>query len=243
MNLNNKTIAITGATSGIGLALVEQLYEHNQLVIIARNPHKINQLKKQFPQVVCIEADLSQPQQIQHAGELLRQHCQQLDVLINNAAVQHCHYFTDSHFSSATIDEEITLNFSAVCHLTYLCLTLLKRSPQGTVVNINSGLGLVPKTASAVYCATKAALNHFSISLGEQLKPHNIAVCQAFLPLVDTAMTDGRGSNKITATEASTAIIKGIKQQQVQCDIGKVKWLRLLQRLMPSAALTLMRKY
>ncbi|RJG38281.1 SDR family oxidoreductase [Motilimonas pumila] len=243
MKLKQKTIAITGATSGIGLALVEQLYEHNQLIIIARNQHKINQLSDKYPNLICIQADLTNQQQIQHAAEILLTRCQQLDVLINNAAVQHCHYFTDKQFSPASIDQEISLNFSAVCHLTYLCLPLLKQSSQGTILNINSGLGLVPKTASAVYCATKAALNHFSISLGEQLKPYNISVCQAFLPLVDTAMTQGRGTHKLTATQASLAIINGIKQQQVQCDIGKVRWLRLLQRLMPSAALSLMRKY
>ena len=58
MKLENKNILITGATSGIGLNLVETLYQHNNIFIIARNKQKINELKNRFPKIVPYQVDL-----------------------------------------------------------------------------------------------------------------------------------------------------------------------------------------
>ncbi len=109
------------------------------------------------------------------------------------------------------------------------------------IVNINSGLGLVPKTSSAVYCATKGALNILSQSLAYQFEDTNIEVKQAFLPLIDTAMTKGRGKAKISVEKAAAQIICGMQSSGPNIDIGKVKLLRLIQRLSPRLAQNIMK--
>ena len=116
------------------------------------------------------------------------------------------------------------------------------QSDRAMIVNINSGLALAPKTESAVYCATKAALNTFSQSLGYQLEETNVTVKQAFLPLGDTAMTKGRGSGKLPPDKVAADIIDGMASNRTSIDIGKVKALRLIQRVAPGLAASIMRR-
>ena len=167
---------------------------------------------------------------------------ERLDILINNAAVQYLPKFTDESFNIDGIEEEVAINFTAVCRLTSLLLPALKKSSRGVIVNVNSGLALAPKTTSAIYCATKAALDNFSRSLRYQLESSNVDVLQAFLPLVETPMTEGRGSGKMLASDAARAIIQGIEQGRKENYIGKSKLLAVLMRIAPSIARNIMKK-
>lgn len=242
MKLRDKRILITGATSGIGQKLVEKLYQHNQIYIIARNADKISELKKSAPMASAFVADLSDLNSVNEAAKKILLEVNQLDLLINNAAVQNTPTLIDRNFDYCSIAEEITTNFSAICCLTYLLLPALNRDHKAIILNVNSALGIAPKKTSAVYCATKAALNHFSLSLGYQLEATNIEVQQAFLPLVDTPMTEGRGNNKMPIETAAELMIKGIENSVVENNIGKTKLLRVLNRLSPSLAKSIMRK-
>ncbi len=242
MQLINKKILITGATSGIGLKLVEKLYQNNNLYIIARNQHKINELQDKFPAIIAYKADLKNIDELQAAVKQFRLETENLDVLINNAAVQYTPTFIDNDFKFESINDEITTNFTSLCCLCYLLFPLLNRQSESIILNINSGLGLVPKTTSAIYCASKGAMNIFSQSLRHQLKDTHVNVLQAFLPLVDTPMTKGRGKSKMAVEKVSTEIIKGIEKTILDHDIGKVKFLRLINRLLPSLAKQMMEK-
>ena len=242
MKLHNKKILITGATSGIGLKLVERLYEHNQIYIIARNKDKISELNKSFPLVKAFVGDLSDLNSVSIAAQEILLEIERLDLVINNAAVQNTPTFIDSSFDYHSIAEEITTNFSAICCLTYLLLPALNREHEAIILNVNSALGIAPKKTSAVYCATKAALNNFSLSLSYQLEATNIEVLQAFLPLVDTPMTKGRGSNKMSIETAAKLMIAGVENSVVENNIGKTRLLRILNRFSPSLAKSIMRK-
>jgi len=242
MKLINKKILITGATSGIGLKLVEKLYQKNSIYIIARNQNKINELQSRFPEVVTYQADFSNIVELQAVIRNLNADIQSLDVLINNAAVQYTPTFIDNDFVFKSISDEITTNFTTICCLCYLLLPLLNQQHIAIILNVNSGLAIAPKTTSAIYCATKAAMNTFSQSLRYQLDNTQVQVLQAFLPLVDTPMTKGRGKSKMSVDKVSKEIIKGIEKKIIEHDIGKVKFLRFISRLLPSLAKEIMRK-
>jgi len=234
MKLVGKTIVITGGTSGIGYQLVSLLCPTNTVLVIARPGARLENLKREFPRIETYGADLSKPEQYDAlADSVLRDH-PEIDLLINNAAIQHTPGFLDDDFSFEAIAHEINLNFTAVCSLSFLLLpALLDEQRASSIVNINSGLGLVPKKASAVYCATKGAMNLFSQSLAYQLESSNVLVSQALLPLVETPMTTGRGSGKISAENAAIEIIAGIEMGVKVNNIGKVKLIRLLQAVAP----------
>ena len=243
MQLENKRIVITGGTSGIGYQMVKNLHPDNQIIVISRNKDKLQALSRECEGVVTYQADLSQLENIEVTADKIVKHFGSIDVLINNAGVQNTPTFLDEDFQYETLSREVTINFTGICSLTYLLLPALLHPDRAVILNVNSGLALAPKTTSAIYCATKGALNIFTQSLRYQLEQTNINVQQVFLELVDTPMTKGRGTNKMTAKDAAKQIIDGIRRDIPDNDIGKVKLLRLLLRLAPSMAQRIMKKY
>ena len=236
MQLSNKRIVITGGTAGIGLEIVKQLCRNNEVIVIARDESKLKALAKALISVQTYQADLSDMAQVTTAARSLTLQFDAIDILICNAAVQYTPMLLDDGFRPENIQHEVNLNFTGIGHLIHGLLPLLRKETPSSILIINSALALTPKKTSAVYCGTKAALNSFAQSLRYQLENTNITVQQAFLPLVDTAMTQGRGKHKMPASKASEQILRGLALGVVDNDIGKVRWLRLLLRLAPTLA-------
>lgn len=237
--LTGKRILITGGTSGVGRALAERLRHENHVTVLARNREKLEDLTQAFPELTPLHADLADLDSVAAATRSL-QHTP-LDVLVNNAGIQHTPGFSEATFDPATIATEVTVNFTSICYLIHGLLPNLKAAGDARILNINSALGIVPKKSSAVYCATKGALNILTRSLRYQMEGTGIQVMQAFLPLVDTSMTEGRGHGKISAAQAAHAIARGLELGIQDHAIGKVKALMLLQRLSPTLAARLLR--
>lgn len=233
--METKNIVITGGTSGIGAQMVKILSKHNQLIILARTAIDNQANVTYFP------CDLSDADQVQYAIKQVQKNMPKIDVLINNAAIQHDCILTDKSFSIKNSRQEIEVNFNSVVMLCHGLLENLRKSDKAVILNINSGLGLVPKTRSAIYNASKGALNIFSQSLRHQLREFHIDVKQAFLPLIDTNMTTGRGSNKLTASDAAQKIIHGLVSNKNDLYIGKVTLLHWLNRISPTLASNIMK--
>ena len=234
MKIENANVVLTGGTSGVGRQLVEQLRGRCRLLVLARDSARLDALASDG--VECLAADLSRQSEIERAAREIGERLPRVDLLIHNAAVQNVPHFDAPDFDPSAIPAEITLNFTAVCTLNALLLPRLLHGGPAAILHVNSGLALHPKTSSAVYCATKAALDSFSQSLRYQLEHTPVQVLQAFLPLVDTPMTAGRGSGKLSAEHAAREILRGVERDVADHDIGKVRLLRALDRLAPSLA-------
>ena len=242
MELKGKNILITGGTSGIGYEMVKRLQHDNSLIVVASNRSRLEELGNEFENVFTCQVDLADPAAAETVADAVGRKFDHLDVLINNAAVQNLPLFTDPDFERSSISREIAINLTSVCELTALLLPSLMENGQPTViVNVNSGLALAPKTSSAVYCATKAALDAFSYSLRYQLASTNVSVLQAFMPLVDTPMTEGRGRGKLPVSSAAEQLLIGIERGIKDHNIGKVKLLRFLLLAAPWLARRIMR--
>ncbi|MCX7772897.1 MAG: SDR family NAD(P)-dependent oxidoreductase [Clostridia bacterium] len=147
IELNNKTVVLTGATSGIGLATAEELCRRGAWLIgVGRAPENCekiqNDLLKRFPytKVRYIAADLSSLKNIRRLSEdidavLSEWGQKQLDVLINNAGT-----FTSWFMSSAEgFEMQLAVNHLAPFLLTHLLMPRLKNAPDGRVITVSSG--------------------------------------------------------------------------------------------------------
>lgn len=241
MIIRDKRIVITGGASGLGLELVRQLAPDNEIIIIARESEALKQLGSDYPEMAIFNADLSDDMAVKQAATDLIARFPTIDGLINNAALQYTPSFLDADFEYDQIAKEIVTNFTTPAQLCYLLLPSLLNGDKPFILNVNSGLGLIPKTSSAIYCATKGGLNIFSQALQNQLERTDVAVMQAFLPLVDTAMTAGRGDGKLPPDKVASDIVKGIAARKTDINIGKVKLLRPIVRFMPGLARKIMK--
>ena len=235
MQLKNKTILITGGTSGIGRALVQLLAPVNKaIIVIAKNPQRLDVLRGEYNNVHTYVCCLESQESVLKTLDVVLNHHPDLAVVINNAGIQHTAMLHDPDFDFDGITTEIAVNLAApvwICALTVR--HLLQSGAEAAYVNITSGLAHYPKRSSAVYCATKAGLFNFTTSLRYQLEKTNIGVYSAILPLVDTPMTLGRGRRKLSANMAARQIVKGVEHNRQDIYVGKTKWIPLLSRLSP----------
>ncbi|MGH1334629.1 MAG: SDR family oxidoreductase [Aureispira sp.] len=241
MELSGNKILITGATSGIGLALLEEfLALDNQILAVGRNQEKLAALAQKDARIFTFSCDLGQVASMDNLLVWIEQEHTDLNILINNAGMQYNYHFLEALQLSAKINQEIEVNFKAPLQLIGHLLPILTSNRNAAVVNVSSGLGLVPKMAAPVYCATKAGLHIFSQALRDQLIGE-VKVFEIIPPLVDTAMTKGRGKGKISPEQLVQEFLKAFKRDQLEVPIGKVKLLTLIQRISPRLARRIMR--
>ena len=232
------TILITGGTSGIGLQLVKKLpaYGH-RLIVIARRASKLSEIAPDScGAVVPYDCDLSDEAALGETLDTIIEKHSGISVVINNAALQYPVAMTEPNFDPAMMCKEVAINLVAPAIIAQRMLPVLqKQNRQCAIVNMSSGLAFYPKTQTALYCATKAAIHSFSQSLRYQLADTNIQVIEVILPLVDTPMTAGRGYGKISAKQAADAVLRGMAQGKSEIYVGKARLLRIINRLAPSA--------
>ncbi len=243
MQLTDKTILITGANSGIGLQLTLQLAAlGNRIVAVSRTQNNWSQLQTLGDRIRLRQCDLSSKAQVMQLAENLRHEHPALDIVINGAAIQLTPTLLAPEFDFSGIETEITTNFTAIVWLSALLLPQLQTRPRAMVVNLSSGLAIHPKIGSAVYCASKAALHSFSQALRFQLEATNVQVCEILLPLVDTPMTAGRGSGKLSPQLVAGQIIHAIEHERQEVYLGKAKLLPPLMRLWPGLVRLILKK-
>ena len=234
------TILLTGATSGIGAHLRSRLLaDGHRLIAVSRTASAIAPQDR----LLCFDADLADPQAVDVLAHELAARHPDIRIIINNAALQLPMRFDDPVLDRDMLIGEVAVNLLAPALFTRVFMPLFKASTEpSAIVNISSGLAFFPKTTTALYCATKAAVHSLSQSLRYQAEGSAMRVIEAILPLVDTPMTEGRGSGKLSAEVAAMAIIDGIRRGQDEIYIGKAKLLRILGLLVPIIPRTILKR-
>ena len=210
-------------------------------IVCGRNVKKLEAVQKEHPTLFTFPCDITSEQDQQGLVEHITQKYPKLNILVNNAGIQHNYDFADTKSHIEVIEEEVNINLLAQLKLTDRFLPILMGSPNAAVVNITSALALVPKQSAPVYCATKAAMHNFTKALRYQLERTPIKVFEIIPPLVDTEMTKGRGKGKMTPEALATEALRGIESNKYEIQIGKTKILFALNRLLPSVAKRIIR--
>jgi uncharacterized oxidoreductase len=189
MELSKNKILITGGASGIGLGLTERfLLENNTVIICGRRADVLKEVTDQYPQVISHVCDLAQESDRIALYEWLNNEHSDLNIVVNNAGIQNWMGIEDENFYKKAV-REIETNIVAPLHL----ITLLSNLPKlKTIMNVTSGLAFVQLTKVPVYCATKAFLRSFTLSLRYLLQPKGIEVIEIIPPALNTDL-GGKG--------------------------------------------------
>lgn len=246
MRLTDHSVLITGGSAGIGLVLArEPLGRGNRDMVCGRDPERLAAARAALPGLHFFPADISRDEDLRGLVAVAEAEMGGLPVLVNNAGVQRPHNFLADDPETVLLDahRKIATNLIGLITLTAFALPLLRRWPEAAVLNISSGLALVPKRSAPVYCATKAAVHAFSTALRYQTERDapNVSVLEAILPIVDTEMTRGRGNRKTSRERVATEIARGMAAGRGEIHVGLVKVLVPLNRAAPSLAARIMR--
>lgn len=186
MELRGKSILITGGASGIGLSLAGQFINHGcKVIICGRRSTKLVEAKLKFPSIETIVADVEFQEGRRALANTILKNFPQLDILINNAGIQRRIDISTGEEWDLT-QSEIAINLHAPIHLSQLLVEHLKSKSSSAIINVTSGLAFAPLSRMPVYCATKAAMHSFTISLRHQLTGTSVRVIEIIPPAVNT---------------------------------------------------------
>jgi uncharacterized oxidoreductase len=189
MNIAGNKILITGGATGIGLGLTERfLNEGNTVIICGRRNEVLNEVVKKHPGVIARQCDLENEKDRIALFNWVSENHVDLNVLINNAGIQNWMNISDDDFYQKA-KTEITTNILAPIHLASLFVKLKSLT---TIINVTSGLAFVQLSKVPVYCATKAFLRSFTLSLRHLVKDRNIDVIEMIPPALNTDL-GGKG--------------------------------------------------
>jgi len=239
MTPTHHTVLITGGATGIGFALAKKFHSAGNRVILAgRREGALRQAADQLSGCLITVADVSQAAD----RERLVRDFPDVSILVNNAGVQFTQPFATQ--TAEQIAQEININLTAPAQLTLAFLPILTAQREAAVVNVSSGLAIVPKETCAVYCASKAALHSFSQTLRWQLENSPVRVFELMPPMVATPMSQGKGHAhlKISPDELADEFWRDFQRNRYEIMGGKTKLLYWLNRLSNTLTQRVMRK-
>ncbi len=186
-DLNNKNVLITGATGGLGVALVETFLKRNSNVVAtAKNREKLEKLAERFNVKYYDTCNLEDLDDIDRFVNNLYRKFDSIDILVNNAGVGVRKKFLEH--SRRDIEVMINVNLKGLIYLTYKILSREIGRRTFVVYNISSGAGLSGIEELTVYSASKFGVVGFTEALNRELKSKNVRVYALCPGGIDTPM-------------------------------------------------------
>ncbi len=202
MNIQNKTILITGANRGIGRALVNEALRREAKRIYAETRAG---LPVADARVTPLTLDVTNASQIEQAARQVNS----LDVLINNAGIA----LHDDLNNFDIIEQHLAVNLFGSLRMSRAFLLTLRRS-QGVIVNILSLMALAPLPLTPAYAISKAAAFNMTQSLRALVASQGVTVHGVLLGPTDTDMTRGFDIPKASPEAVAQGIFDGLENKQ-----------------------------
>lgn len=240
MDVNGKSVLLTGGSAGIGRELARQLKAKGARVLLTgRDPARLAAMEGEGFETLA--ADLSSAAGVDALVAAVGDRV--IDILINNAGLGVPHDVRNGMPDADAADGCLYANLSAPVRLITALLPRLRTRPEAAIINVTSGLAIAPNTASSVYCASKAGLRSYTMALRAQLADENIHVIEALPPVVDTQMTADRKTSKMPPEECARQIIAALENGHDEANVGMVKLLRAVYSISPALARSVMRRF
>ena len=215
--LDDKTIIITGGSSGLGKALAERLIKRGaNLALVARDMKKLKsvqadimKMSQKNSRVEVYPCDVSDPEAVDKTVKAIAESFGPPDTLINCAGI-----LRESHFEKESIEafrEVMNINFFGTLHFIKAVLPFFKQKGQGRIVNICSMAGLTGVFGYSAYSASKFAIAGLSSAIRGELKPQNIIVQVVYPPEFDSPMVDEINTYRSYENEMVAHLIPTLK--------------------------------
>lgn len=253
-DFGNKTVFITGGSSGIGLATANKLAAKGaNIIIFARREVQLDESVQEIKTHTVLQnqtidrmtIDVADNENITSTLEAAVKKFGVPDLFINCAGGSFAARFDD--ITSDQFDNLIRINLNGTRNATAAILPHMKRKGRGIIVIVASTAGLIPVYGYTAYGTSKYALVGLAECLRPELKPQNIRVHVLCPPEVDTPLVENEEktspaetkllkhlAGKLTADEAADALIKGIEKNRFMIIPGKMaKLLYFTQRMTP----------
>jgi len=190
INFKNKKILVTGATGGIGKALVQKFVSlEGNVLATGTKTEKLDALKKEFPNINVLKFDISDHSKIEEFIENVSSQLVGLDILVNNAGINM------DNLSLRMKDDEwkkvIDLNLGSTFFLCKYGIKKMLKNKYGRIVNITSIVGHTGNLGQSNYAASKAAIVGMSKSLAIEYAKKNITINCVSPGFIQSKMTDG----------------------------------------------------
>jgi NAD(P)-dependent dehydrogenase (short-subunit alcohol dehydrogenase family) len=202
MNIQNKSVLITGANRGIGRALVNEALRRGAARVYAGTR---GALEIADERVIPLALDVTNTSQIQQASDQVGE----LDLLINNAGIA----IYDDLSNLEVIEQHMAVNFFGLLKVTQAFLPPLRRS-KGAIVNNSSLAALAALPMIPSYSVSKAAAFNLTQSLRALLAGQGVTVHAVVLGPVDTDMNRGLEIPKASPESAAAAIFDGLEKRE-----------------------------
>ncbi len=217
MELKDKNILLTGASSGIGYTLAKSLAKEKcNLAILARRIEILDDLSEELKafgkDIIAVKCDVSKKENVIEAFSKVKNHFNKIDIAILNSGI--------SYRSAVNSDEEkgeqvINVNLFGLIYCIEELIDDFKKNNEGMIVGVSSLADSRGYPLSSYYSASKAAASHYLESLRVELKPYNIKVITIKPGFVRTPMTDKNEFYMpflMDVEKAADIIVKGIKK-------------------------------
>jgi len=219
--LKGKTALVTGSTSGIGLGIAKALAAQGANIVVngfgdAEAPQA--ELRALGVQVHYHGADMSKPAEIEDMMKSAADKFGRVDVLVNNAGIQHVANIED--FPPQRWDAIIAINLTSAFHTTRLALPAMRQANWGRVINVASAHGLVASAGKSAYVAAKHGIVGMTKSVALETATTGVtcnAICPGWVltPLVQKQIDDRSAREDISVEQAQKELL-GEKQPSLQ---------------------------
>lgn len=219
LQLTDRTVLVTGASSGVGLAVTRMLLDEGaRVVAVARDASRLEQALADLDadRVLAVTADVTDRPAVEAAVARGAAHFGGIDALVCNAGRSLMARISDT--TDEQIRDELDLKIFGAWNLIRAARAHLAASPVGAVVNTNAILAKQPEGKLAITSAARAALLNLSRTLAEELAPEGVRVNSVNLGLIDTGQwrrrfetyRHGGGELDFEAWSAELAADRGI---------------------------------